>query len=118
MNFLCIYLDEKWGGVALVYVYVLEPRVSLNYRIAWWVFTKLFRDKVLMIPPHICIDFWAKSAKGRIQGRAIIDQWGALLRRTLQQQTEYMEMIWKHLGRCVDIFGIKFLTYFGVVYWT
>ena len=25
-------------------------------------------------PPPICIDFWAKSAKGQIQGRAIIGQ--------------------------------------------
>ena len=33
MNFLFIYLGEKKGG-ALVYVYVLEHRVSLNYRIA------------------------------------------------------------------------------------
>ena len=32
-------------------------------------------------PPHICIDFWAKSAKGRIQDRAIIGQWGVLLQR-------------------------------------
>ena len=40
------------------------------------IFTKLGRDKVLMTP-HICIDFWAKSAKGQIQGRAIICQWGA-----------------------------------------
>ena len=29
----------------------------------------LGRDKVLMTP-HIFIDFWAKSAQGRIQGRA------------------------------------------------
>ena len=27
--------------------------------------------------PHIFIDFWAKSAQGRIQGKAIICQWGA-----------------------------------------
>ena len=55
-------------------VYVWKHKVSLNYRIAWWLFTKLGRNKVLMTPPHICIDFWAKSAKGRIQGRAIIYQ--------------------------------------------
>ena len=62
-----MYLS-RWkvgGGVAVVYVYVLEPRVSLNY--SW-------------TPPpsplHICIDFWTKCAKGQIQGRAIIGQWG------------------------------------------
>ena len=45
--------------------------IAMKYRITWWIFTKLGRDKVLMTP-HICIDFLAKSAKGRIQGRAII----------------------------------------------
>ena len=36
MNFLCIYLGEKGGGVALmhVYVYVWEYMVSLYYRTA------------------------------------------------------------------------------------
>ena len=33
MNFLiCIYLDEKRGGGALMHVYVLEHIVSLCYR--------------------------------------------------------------------------------------
>ena len=56
-----------------MHVYVLEHIVSLNYRICLWIFTKLGRDKVLMTS-HICIDFWAKSAKGQIQGSAIIGQ--------------------------------------------
>ena len=47
-------------------------------------------------PPHIWIDFWAESAKGQIQGRAIIGQWGAILHRTLQQQTEYIA-IWEEV---------------------
>ena len=33
-------------------------------------------------PPHICIDFCAKSAQWWIQGMAIIGQWGAILQRT------------------------------------
>ena len=57
--------------------------------------------------------FWAKSAKGRIQGRAIIGQCGGFLQRIssselfgrLQQQTEYIAMIYKHVRRSVDIFG-------------
>ena len=49
---------KKGGGGAPVHVYVLEHRVSLNYRITWLIFTKLGRDEVLMTP-HICIDFWA-----------------------------------------------------------
>ena len=32
-------------------------------------------------PRPICIDFWAKSTKGRIQGMSMIGQWGALLHR-------------------------------------
>ena len=52
---------EGGGGVALVHAYVWEHIVSLNYRIVSWIFTKLGRDKVL-VTPHICIDFWAKSA--------------------------------------------------------
>ena len=34
------------GGSALVHVYIWEHRVSLNYRILWWIFTKLGRDKM------------------------------------------------------------------------
>ena len=34
------------GGGALVHVFVWQHIVSLNYRIVWWIFTKLGRDKV------------------------------------------------------------------------
>ena len=40
MNFLCIYLGEKGGG-ALMHVYVWERIVSLYYRTAEWMFTKM-----------------------------------------------------------------------------
>ena len=63
MNFYLLIVVKKGGGGALVHVYVLEHIVSLNYRIAWWIFTKLDRDQVLMTP-HICIDSWNKSAHG------------------------------------------------------
>ena len=56
MNFY-LYIQVK-GGRGLVHVYVWELIVILNYRIAWWILTKLGKDKVLMTP-HICIDFWA-----------------------------------------------------------
>ena len=49
MNFLCIYLGEKGGGGALMHVYVWEHIVSLYYRTALWMFTKLGRDEVLMM---------------------------------------------------------------------
>ena len=35
--------------------------------------------------PHICIDFWAKSAQWLIQGRAIIGQWGPFFKGLLLQ---------------------------------
>ena len=47
-----LFIEVKKGG-ALVHVYVLEHIVSLNYRITWWIFTKLGRDKVLMTHTHL-----------------------------------------------------------------
>ena len=55
MNFYLFIEVKKGGGGTSACVYVLEHIVSLNYRIALWIFTKLGRDKVLMTP-HICID--------------------------------------------------------------
>ena len=99
----------KKGGGALMHVYVLEHIVSLNYRIAWWIFTKLGRDKVLMTP-HICIDSWAKSAQGWIQGGVTIGPRGSLLQRTSSDR-KATATYWmhsndlKHLGRSIVIFG-------------
>ena len=108
-NFNNFYLYIKVKiGYALLHVYVWEHRVSLNYNIPWWIFTKLGRDKVFMTP-RICIGFWAKSAQWSIQGRAILGQWGALLQRTssseLQGYSNKQNVIWKHSGRIVVIFG-------------
>ena len=75
MNFYLFIEVKRGGGGALVHVYVLKHIVSLNYRIAWWIFTKLGRDKVLMTS-HICIDSLAKSAQGWIQGGAKIGRGG------------------------------------------
>ena len=63
MNFLCIYLREKGGGGALMHVYVWEHIVSLYYRTALWMFTKLGRDEVLMVP-YMCCCFSARSVQG------------------------------------------------------
>ena len=81
MNFLCIYLGEKGGGGALMHVYVWEHIVSLYYRTAQWMFTKLGRDEVLMVP-YKCCCFPARSVQGRIQGRAKKGHRGPLLQRT------------------------------------
>ena len=82
-----------------MHVYVLEHRVSLIYRITLWIFTKLGRNKVL-ITPLICIDFWANSTKGWIQGAGHNRSRGVpvskeLLLQTgrLQQQTECIAVI-------------------------
>ena len=75
MNFY-LFIKGKKGGA-----YVWEHIVSLNYRIVKCIFTKLGRDKVVMTP-HICIDFWAKSAQGWIHIRAKIGHGGPLLQRT------------------------------------
>ena len=76
MNFLCIYLGEKGGGVALMHVYVWEHIVSLYYSTAWWMFTKLGRDEVLMVP-YKCCCFSARSPQGQIQGGAKIGHTGS-----------------------------------------
>ena len=80
MNFLCIYLREKGGG-ALMHVYVWEHIVSLYYRTALWMFTKLGRDEVLMVP-YKCCCFSARSVQGRIQCGAKVGHGGPLLQRT------------------------------------
>ena len=112
---------KKGGGGALVHVNVLEHIVSLNYRIAWWIFTKLGRDKVLMTP-HICIDSWAKSAQGWIQGGAKIGPGGSLLQRTSSSDWKATATYWMH-SNDLEAFGkycyfwfhweVKFLTRFG-----
>ena len=84
---------------------VLEHIVSLNYRIAWWIFTKLGRDKVLMIP-HICIDSWAKSAQGWIQGKAKIGPGGSLLQRTSSDR-KATATYWMHSSD-LEAFGKKY----------
>ena len=75
MNFLCIYLDEKGGGGALMHIYVLEHIVSLYYRTALWMFTKLGRHEMLMVPYKFCCSS-ARSVQGRFQGGAKIGQGG------------------------------------------
>ena len=111
MNFLCIYLGEKGGG-ALMHVYAWEHIVSIYYRTAEWMFTKLGRDEVLMVP-YKCYCFSARSVQGRIQGWAKIGHGGHLLlinelllmTGRLQQQTECIAMILKHVGCSIVTFG-------------
>ena len=66
---------------ALMHVYVWEHIVSLSYRTDRWIFTKLGRDKVFMVP-YKCCCFSARSVQGQIQGGAKIRHEGPLLQRT------------------------------------
>ena len=81
MNFLCIYLGEVREGVALMHVYEWKHIVSLSPRTVWWIFMKLARDEVLMVPYKSCC-FSARSVQGRIQGGTKNRSLGPLLERT------------------------------------
>ena len=105
MNFY-LFIEVKKVGGSLVHVYVLEHIVSLNYRIAWWIFTKLGRDKVLMTP-HICIDYWAKYAQGWIQDGAKIGPGGSLLQRTSSSDRKATATYWMH-NSDLEAFGKKY----------
>ena len=78
MNFneFSMYLFRRKRGGALMHVYVWEHIVSLYYSTARWMFTKLGRDEVLMVP-YKCCCFSARSPQGRIQGRAKIGHAGS-----------------------------------------
>ena len=72
MNCLCIYLGEGRGYTNVCNVYMVctcKNTVSLYYRTAQWIFTKLSRDKGLMASAHVS-GIWARSFQGRIQGGA------------------------------------------------
>ena len=122
MNFY-LFIKVKKGG-ELVHVYVWEHLVNLNNRIVWWIFTKLGRDKVLMIP-HIHM-YWilCQIAQGWIQGRAKIGHGGSLLQRTSSSDRKATVTNWMH-SKYLEAFGkkccyfwfhseVKFLTRFDV----
>ena len=90
-----LFIKVKNGG-ALVHVYVWEHIVTLNYRITWWIFTKLCRDKVLKTP-LICLG--ADPAQGHNTSiRGLFSKELLLQSGMLQQQTECIAIIYKHLG--------------------
>ena len=77
-EFFMYLFRRKRGGGALMHVYVWEHIVSLYYSTAWWMFTKLDRDEVIMVP-YKCCCFSARSPQGRIQGGAEIGHGGGPL---------------------------------------
>ena len=115
--------EGKGGALMHVYMYVWEHIVSLSYRIAWWIFTKLGRDEVLMVL-YKCCCFSARSVQGRIQGGAKIGYGGPLLQRTYssdRKATATNQMHSDDLQACGMKWGyfcfhseIKFWTCFNV----
>ena len=67
--------EEGGGGCTFACIFIGTHIVSLSYRTTWRMFTNLDRDEVLM-DPHPCIGFSAKSTQGRIQGGAKIGHRG------------------------------------------
>ena len=83
-----------------MHVYVWEYIVSLYYRTAEGMFTKLGRDEVLMVIYKYCCCFSARFIQGRIQGGGGkhrsqgVPFFNELLQTgSLQQQTECIAMI-------------------------
>ena len=113
MNFLCIYLCDGRGGVALMHVYIWEHIVSLSYRTNLWIFTELGRDEVLMVP-YKCCCFSVRSVQGRIQGGAKIGHGGPLLQRTSssdRKATATNRMYSKDLEAC----GMNIVTFGSIL---
>ena len=75
MNFLCIYLGEKGGGL-LMHVYVWEHIVSLYYRTAGCLQNLVGMKCSLSLTKVVVL--LARSVQGRIQGRAKIGHRGSL----------------------------------------
>ena len=59
-----MYLFRGRGGGALMHVYIWEHIASLFYRTVLWIFKKLGRDEVLMVP-YKCCCFSARSVQGQ-----------------------------------------------------
>ena len=57
--------------------------------------------------PHICIDSWAKSAQGWIQGGAKIGPGGSLLQRTSSSDRKATATYWMHSSD-LEAFGKKY----------
>ena len=101
-KWILVYLLRwKGGGGALVHVYVWEHIVTLNYRITWLIFTKLCRDKD---PAHLYsllgqIHLGADPEQGHNTSmRGPFSKEILLQSKMLQQQTECIAIIYKHLG--------------------
>ena len=60
--------------------------------------------------PHICIDSWAKSAQGWIQGRAKIGPWGFLLQRASSSDQKATATYRMHSSD-LEAFGKKYVIF-------
>ena len=57
--------------------------------------------------PHICIDSWAKSAQGWIQGGAKIGPGGSFLQKTSSSDWKATATYWMHSSD-LEAFGKKY----------
>ena len=105
-----LFIKVKKRGCTSACIY-MGTQSQPNYRIARWIFTKLGRDKALMTYIFL-LTFWSNPPRGWYPGQghnrsmrdpSPKDFFFRVVR--LQQQTECIAMISKHLGRCVVIFG-------------
>ena len=78
-----------------MHVNVWEHVASLYYRNAWWIFTKLGRNEVLMVP-YKC--FSARSAHGWIQGGVKIGQRGTPSPKDFFTMEGYSNLSWVYWG--------------------
>ena len=97
--FIYLFIKVKRGGGALVHLYVWEHIVSLNYRMTWWIFTKLCRDKAHLYSFLGQIHLGADPEQGHNTSMGGPFSKELLLQSgMLQQQTECIAIIYKHLG--------------------
>ena len=76
-EFLCIYLGEGRECTNACNICMGTHSQTFLYRTDWWIFTKLGREEVSMVP-YKCCCFSARSVPGRGKNRP----WGPLLQRT------------------------------------
>ena len=102
-KWILIYLLRWKGGGALVHVYVWEHIVTVNYRISWWIFTKLCRIKNSRPCSFVFTFGQIRLGADPEQGhntsmRGPFSKELLLQSGMLQQQTECIAIIYKHLG--------------------
>ena len=85
----------KWPLIFVNFIYILLREGPLAHLDGPSLHKSRVFPEVLMTP-HICIDSWAKSAQGWIQGGAKIGPGGSLLQRTSSSDRKATATFWMH----------------------